>query len=149
MIADLRPGILDQLGLVPALRWVADHTLVPNGINVTVEEEGLDRRLPREIETILFRIGQEAMNNVARHARARNVRIELLLEQSVVKLTVADDGSGFDSEEALGRRRLGSGVGLAGMQERVSMIGGTLDIISEPGGGTELRITVPLPEGMG
>lgn len=148
LIFALRPTVLDDLGLIPALRWHAEEHLGNRGVNVELISCSLSRRLPDYVEVALFRIGQEAMNNVARHARASRARIELLVEGPVVKLTVADDGVGFDPQGALRRSSKEGGVGLAGMQERVSMMGGTLEIVSGRGRGTEVRVAVPLPEGV-
>jgi signal transduction histidine kinase len=147
MMAALRPGVLDQLGLVAALQWVADHTLRKNGVVVTMEEEGLHGRLPQEIETTLFRIGQEAMSNVARHGEARHLDVTIVHAGDRVRMTLRDDGVGFDEAAVSGAGALSSGLGLAGMRERASAAGGSLHIESAPAKGTEVRIEVPVPPG--
>lgn len=146
VIAALRPGVLDQLGLVPALGWVADHTLRPLGLTVTIDADGLQGRLPGEIETILFRIAQEAMSNVARHSGATYVDILLRHSDSDVTMTLTDDGRGFDLASVTGASDHSRGLGLAGMQERASLAGGQVTVDTAPGGGTSVKVVVPIPE---
>ncbi|MCL4301456.1 MAG: HAMP domain-containing protein [Anaerolineae bacterium] len=146
LIAALRPGILDQLGLVPALDWVSDHTLRPLGIMVTLEADDLRQRLPGEIETILFRIAQEAMSNVARHSQARHLVIRLWHEAGRINMALADDGQGCDLSTLAQTADYGRGLGLAGMQERASLAGGQVTIDSGPGQGTAVRVVVPVPD---
>ncbi|MFQ5613840.1 MAG: histidine kinase [Anaerolineae bacterium] len=143
VIAALRPGVLDQLGLEPALGWIADHTLRPLGLNVTIDVENLRARLPGEIETILFRIAQEAMSNVARHSQARNLDVHLKYAGGQVAMTLADDGQGFDLSAVDSAPELGRGLGLAGMQERASLVGGQVTVQSTPGRGTTVHVIVP------
>jgi signal transduction histidine kinase len=143
VIHDLRPSILDDLGLVPALTWYAARHLEPIGISVRFEAEGLPERLPTAIETALFRIAQEALSNVARHARAENVLVQIEVEGGLLRLEVEDDGAGFvPAEVAPGDG--GRGLGLMGMRERAELLGGTLLVDSAPGEGTHLVLTVPL-----
>lgn len=158
LIFDLRPSILDQLGLIPAVRWLAKTRLEPRGVRVTVETsvpEGLDGpRMKTDVETALFRIIQEAVINIARHAAARNVEIRLDLRETEVKVSVRDDGVGFNMDElavltTLDRRAASHetrGLGILGMQERIEMMGGEMEITSEPGSGTCLNMLVPLYE---
>jgi signal transduction histidine kinase len=145
LIFDLRPSLLDDLGLVAAARWYAESRLVPQGIRVSLETVGEERRLPPEVETALFRAIQETLTNVARHAEAENVAMTLEFDTNRVLVEVEDDGRGFD----VGAVRLESdqarGLGLLGMQERVSLLGGTIDIHSEPGSGTTVHMEVPVP----
>ncbi|MBW7881298.1 MAG: HAMP domain-containing protein [Caldilineaceae bacterium] len=141
----LRPGVLDQLGLVPALGWVADHTLRPLGLYVTIETKGLEKRLPGELETILFRIAQEAMSNIARHSNATHLAIHLVQVEGKAIMTLTDDGVGFHPAGVAATSQEGGGLGLAGMQERASLAGGQVTIESTPGQGTEVRVVVPVP----
>lgn len=135
---DLRPSLLDDLGLVPALRWCADRHARDTGMEVHATCDPLPARPPVEVETACFRITQEALTNVARHARASRVWIELRHSTKGLELLVRDDGAGFDPRAA------GDGsLGLAGMRERASLAGGDLQLYSEPGGGTEVRATFP------
>jgi signal transduction histidine kinase len=145
LIVALRPGVLDQLGLVAALGWVADHTLRPLGLSVTIEAETLRRRLPPEIEIILFRIAQEAMSNVARHSGAHHLHIGLAQENGTASMTLSDDGRGFDIATVTAVPDPMRGLGLAGMQERASLAGGTVNVSSSRGQGTTVQVTVPIP----
>jgi signal transduction histidine kinase len=140
---ELRPTILDDLGLRPALEFLAEGFASRAGIKVIVRGT-CEGRLPAQIENAVYRIVQEALTNAARHARATAVTVEL--EQAAHRLvcSVRDDGVGFDSEALLGRGA--RGLGLLGMRERLTPFGGTLQIHSAPGQGTEVRVTVPRGE---
>ncbi|MBI3988272.1 MAG: HAMP domain-containing protein, partial [candidate division NC10 bacterium] len=143
LIFDLRPSVLDDLGLASALRWSAESRLEPMGIDLSFEVLGLERRLPPEIETTLFRIGQEAISNIARHAEAEGVRITVEFGEQIVRLQVEDDGKGFDPEEITRFVEGARGLGLLGMKERAALLEGTLTIHSEPGKGTRVTVEVP------
>jgi signal transduction histidine kinase len=147
LIFDLRPSLLDDLGLVAAARWYAESRLVPLGIRVSLETVGEERRLSAEVETALFRAIQEALTNVARHAEAENVAISLEFSANRVLVDVEDDGRGFDVTAVRPEADQARGLGLLGMQERVSLLGGRIDIRSEPGSGTTVHIEVPVPRG--
>lgn len=144
IVFDLRPTLLDDLGLIPAVRHYARTLLEAQGVEVRFHAAGFGQvRLPAPVETTVFRVAQEAITNVARHARARAVSISLVLEAGRVRLHVADDGAGFDVGALLAspdRRRLG----IAGMEERVSLLGGRLEIRSAPGQGTAVTMMVPV-----
>ncbi|MBI2885723.1 MAG: HAMP domain-containing protein [Chloroflexi bacterium] len=145
IIAALHPGVLDQLGLVPALQWVADRTLHPAGIEFSMEsDEG--PRLASETELVLFRIAQEALHNVARHSGARHVVIRLTRLRSEVVLTVQDNGGGFDAAAIVPDTESGRGLGLAGMRERASLLGGNIRIESGLEWGTIVEVAVPLTQ---
>ena len=143
LIFDLRPSMLDHLGLVPALRWLAEARLEPAGVRVTVEEVNAIPRLSAEAETALFRTVQEAITNVARHSRARNVEVFFNCDGLAVTVTVTDDGVGFDMLDMTLSPDSGRGLGLAGMQERMHLLGGTVDISSAPASGTTVSIRLP------
>ena len=146
LVYDLRPSVLDDLGLPAGLRWYAESRLEPLGVRVSLMTTGEERRLPAELETAVFRIGQEAISNIARHASATNVFLGLHFQDEGVTLEVEDDGEGFDPSS--GEARSGDrGWGLLGMRERASLFGGSLEITSTPGTGT--RILVKLPVEMG
>ncbi len=141
---DLRPTVLDDLGLIPAIRWYAENRLKPQGVKVQLETAGIERRLPPEMETALFRVVQEAVTNIARHAEAENVVISLAFSQAAVVIEVEDDGKGFDLTAISRTADRGRGLGLMGMRERVALFSGVLTVETSPGAGTQLRIEVPL-----
>lgn len=146
LIFDLRPSMLDHLGLVPALRSYAESRLAEQGVRVVVDEISAPRRLNPEVETAVFRVVQEAINNIARHAAARNVWIQLGFNHPNLTVTVEDDGIGFEPSSIHASPGSLRGLGLMGMRERLELLGGELAITSLPGQGTELTITVPLTE---
>ena len=139
---ELRPTILDDLGWIPAIRFLADR--VSQRASLAIDVQATDSgRLPSEMETTLYRIAQEALNNIAKHAKAKNVWIRAWQENQVLRCSIRDDGEGFnaaDTQEAGGRK----GLGLVAMRERASAIGGTLLIESYSGQGTELSLRLPL-----
>jgi len=151
IIQNLRPPLLDDLGLVAAIKSLLDMHLGENGINYFINTTGVaDRRFRPEVEITLFRIVQEAVSNTARHARAENVFVMIKLENNVVYVDIEDDGDGFDlsslfaagSHDAKDLR----GLGLLGMKERVTLIGGKVEMCSRPGMGTRVDIRIPLME---
>jgi signal transduction histidine kinase len=144
LIFDLRPTMLDHLGLVPALRWFAESRLKSKRVRVTVEETSARRRLPAEMETALFRVVQEAITNIARHAAARNVCVLFHYSEKETTVTVEDDGIGFEPDSLSISPDQGRGLGLLGMEERLELLGGELQIDSTPGYGTQIHIRVPL-----
>ncbi len=145
VIYDLRPSVLDDLGLAAAVRWYAERSLPPVGISFRCEIEGLDERLPVEIETAVFRVVQEALTNVVRHARAETVLIQMAREGAQLAIEVEDDGRGFDPASVATPESSGRGLGLLGIRERVELLGGHVTIDSAPGKGTRLAVTVPFP----
>jgi PAS domain S-box-containing protein len=130
---DLRPSLLDDLGLGPALRWYVDRQAERAGFHVTLENRLGDRRLTSELETICFRVAQEALTNVARHAGAKEVQVTLAEGEGYLELCVSDDGTGFEVDQARARAAAGGSLGLLGMEERVSLAGGHLRVVSGPG----------------
>ncbi|HXM51487.1 MAG TPA: MEDS domain-containing protein [Pyrinomonadaceae bacterium] len=136
---ELRPSILDEFGLIDALQNLVTRHGERAGVRASFTATPTDARAPVEIETACFRIAQEALTNVARHARARHVEVTLIALDAALDLTIRDDGVGFFFE----RRR--SGLGLVGMGERAELAGGRLDIESAPGAGTTVRARFPLP----
>lgn len=144
LIFDLRPSVLDHLGLAPAIRWLGKSRLEARGVRVTVEACGETKRLPAELETALFRVLQEAITNIARHSAARNVWIVYRVTDQQVQVNVQDDGVGFDMLDIEITPDSPRGLGLMGMQERLELLGGELNILSTPGSGTQLDISIPL-----
>jgi signal transduction histidine kinase len=139
---ELRPTILDDLGLVPALEVLATRLARRKAVRVTVAGS-TGGRLPMAIETTLYRVAQEALTNVARHARATAVRLTIARQGRLVQCAVRDDGIGFDVD-AIRSRRWHHGLGLMAIRERVESLGGTVQIESAPDRGTTLRVTIPL-----
>ena len=142
MALDLRPSALDDLGLVPALKWYAENLAQSQSIEVRFLANGLKRRLPPELELVLYRVAQEALTNVAKHARASRVTVELERDGLWVRLAVEDDGIGFNVEKAMTSKE--RGLGLFGMQERLALVRGKFHVESQPRQGTKLVAEVPL-----
>jgi two-component system sensor histidine kinase UhpB len=140
----LRPLQLDDLGLAAALRSHLDRQATLGGFAPHPEIQDLPARLPPEVETACFRVAQEAVNNIVRHARARNVWLQLTVEGERLVLGVRDDGAGFDVEAAQRRAALGASLGVVSMAERAALAGGTLRIESAPGEGTSVLADFPL-----
>ncbi len=139
IITDLRPAALDELGLVPALTTLAQRTVARSGLELETElpEVRDGHRLPEPVETTIYRIAQEALTNVAKHADASRARLELRLANGTAEVLVADDGAGFDPEAPT------AGFGLTGMRERVELAGGTLALARDDGW-TVVRASVPV-----
>jgi signal transduction histidine kinase len=143
LILDLRPSVLDDLGLLSAIRWYAERQLEARGIAVRCEFGDIPR-LPPEMETALFRMCQETMSNVARHAQATAVLVQVGVEGDALVIDIEDDGKGFD-HEAAARREGRRPWGLLGIRERAEILGGTVRIESAPGQGTQVAVRIPLP----
>jgi signal transduction histidine kinase len=145
LVWELRPPALDDLGLQAALTRHTRTWSKHFNIAVKLHVAGMEKdRLTPEIETALYRIAQEALNNIVKHARAANVDIILERRAEEVSLIVEDDGVGFDTEEAPGAA--GGGLGLTGMRERTGTVGGTVEIESRPGGGVTVFVRIPAPK---
>jgi len=143
----LRPLQLDDLGLVAALRSHLDRQAGIGGLAPHFDAAEAPHGVAPEVETACFRVAQEAINNVLRHARARNLWLRLFTAGGRLALSVRDDGSGFDLEAARRRGAAGASLGLVGMEERVALAGGTLELRAAPGQGTVLLATFPLHSG--
>jgi signal transduction histidine kinase/HAMP domain-containing protein len=141
---DLHPSLLDDLGLVPALRWLVARQAQQAGLSVQFAADPLDHRLSPDLEITCFRLVQEALTNVVRHAHAHQVYVELRHGDDEMQLTVRDDGVGFDVQPVLESAMRGASLGLLGMRERVLLAGGQIDIASAPGRGTEIRVRFPM-----
>ncbi len=140
---DLRPTILDDLGLGSALEWRIDEFNKHDAMQATIAIRGLEERLPGEVALALYRVAQEALSNAGRHAQASHVQVVLSRQPSAVTLEICDDGIGFDPN-APSAENGRHGLGLLGMRERMRMIGGELTIVSAPGQGTLVRGQAPL-----
>jgi signal transduction histidine kinase len=135
---DLRPGVLDDLGLVAAIEWAVDEFQTRTGIESNVSLPDADLALDSQSATALFRILQEALTNVARHARATRVTVRLAQEDGNVSLEVRDNGGGIRKEQLAGRS-----LGVLGMRERATLLGGEFHIGSTPGNGTTVTVRIP------
>jgi two-component system sensor histidine kinase UhpB len=141
---DLRPSMLDDFGLVPALEWFVDRQAQRSGFSAELVVAPAELRMPPNLETTVFRVAQIALTNVARHAQAKHVQVELRLREAELELVIRDDGIGFDVAAALERASRGATLGLLSMQERVRLVGGALEMTSTPGLGTEIRVHFPI-----
>ncbi len=135
---DLRPAALDQLGLLPAIEWLAANLKEYSGITANVKVIGQERRLSEEAAIAVFRICQEAFRNVWRHSKATEVDIQIEFEATKIKMTIEDNGKGFNIPGELGNMAREGKLGLAGMQERAQLIGGKLKVDSRVGEGTRI-----------
>lgn len=147
VIHELRPTLLDDLGLVAATRWLTYNNLEQAGVMVNFKTIGQERRLPARLETTLFRVIQEAISNIVRHAHAKNAQVSLHFKKNTIEARVRDNGKGFDVNEAISSKDRPRGLGLLGMKERVKLVNGALNIQSRPaGGGTKINIIIPVDE---
>jgi signal transduction histidine kinase len=141
---DLRPPLLDDLGLVPALRWYVDQQAERAGLKAKFSADPLADDVPPHIQIACFRLAQEAITNAVRHADARTLTVELRRGDSSLRLMVRDDGKGFDVAAAKARAEQGASLGLLGLKERVALAGGSARIISSTGQGATVEILLPL-----
>jgi PAS domain S-box-containing protein len=140
----LRPAILDDLGLVPALRWLVAQQRLASGLAIALEIEALTTDVPPPIATGCFRIVQEAITNAIRHARASAVTVRLGESEAWLDLEIGDDGVGFSDEQARAAAAAGRSSGLSGMRERAELLGGHCEVSSAPGAGTRVHARLPL-----
>lgn len=140
---NLRPAMLDDLGLLPTLRWHFNRYMGQTGIQVIFKHHGIDRRFAPEIETAVYRLVQEALTNVARHAQVQQLTVRFWATDDLLEVQIADQGAGFDLDRVLASN---TSSGLAGMHERVDLLGGTLIIDADPGRGTCLTVRLPLEQ---
>ncbi|MBT9133514.1 MAG: Signal transduction histidine-protein kinase/phosphatase DegS [Firmicutes bacterium] len=145
VIFDLRPMALDDLGLVPALKRYISDVKEQRGLLVELSVQGLDRRMPSVVEVASFRIVQEGLNNVLKHARAAKVQVKIEFGKDALLISITDDGQGFAVDEALTER--GEHFGLLSMRERVQLLEGTCQIESAPGRGSSVMVRLPIREG--
>jgi len=143
---DLRPRILDDLGLIAALEWIAEDLAKNYGIDAHVEVAGIEHSLSAEVQLLLFRIAQEALSNIRRHAKASMAEVELKFENNKVRLSISDNGKGFDLPSHPESLASTGKLGIIGMYERARLLGGSLKVQSELGKGTQVVAEVPLPE---
>jgi len=149
LMKELRPSLLDELGLPAAIHRYAKDTLEAQGINVSVEFRGTDERPPLEIEVTLFRIAQGAIGNILEHSAAKNVSIKLDCNAGECLLHIEDDGKGFDVSKLTQVDHSGRGAGLFTMKERVRLVGGSCRVESRPGHGTKVMVKIPVTRDLG
>ena len=142
---DLRPSVLEELGLSAALRWLADNC-GREGHPVAAAIADIDSSVPRDAQVIVYRIVQQALTNAARHSDANEVSLRVTRERDRIRFVVEDDGQGFDMSQVVAVGPAHGGLGLATMQERASMVGGSLEVWSAPGKGTRVTLGVPVPQ---
>ena len=141
---DLRPSILDDLGLIPSLEWLCNEMGKESGIDTRLDIVGSERHFSAEVQVVLFRIVQEALRNVARHSVASQAQVTAVFNEQTIKVTIEDNGKGFALPEIItDLSRLGK-LGLTGMQERARLLGGSLKVESGPGKGTTVIVEVPI-----
>jgi signal transduction histidine kinase len=143
----LRPPLLDDLGLIDTLRWYIKDFSKRTNIKVTLKSENYRSRLHQDLEMVLYRIAQEALANVAKHAQATKVSILLEKKNNLVLLTVKDDGIGIDLKKVQRERKMKKGFGLFSMEERVKLLNGSFKLTSKLKKGTSLEVSLPCPRG--
>jgi signal transduction histidine kinase len=143
MATQLRPVALDDLGLVAAIQWYIERFTKREGLQIQLKASGCADRIDPETELVVYRIVQESLRNVAKHAQASTVVISLERVDNKLKVTIKDDGIGFDPMAV--RRSDTAGMGILGMSERAALVGGTVNIRSQQGSGTTVRVEIPLP----
>ncbi|HEY9627565.1 MAG TPA: response regulator [Coleofasciculaceae cyanobacterium] len=141
---DLRPSLLDDLGLLAALRWYLDRQSQRTGMVINLVCAAFESALPPKLEIVCFRIVQEALTNITKHARAVSITVQLHQQDDKLQLSIRDDGVGFDVSAARHRAARGASLGLLGMEERATLVGGKLQIRSLPGQGTEIYVDFPI-----
>ena len=143
---DLSPAILEDLGLQSALKYLLDGVSKHYTVSHSFEVEDLDHLFPAEAQIIIYRIFQECLTNISKHAGATEVSIAVREHNGLISLVIEDNGAGFDPAQVLARRASGRGLGLAALDERARMLGGTLEIRSQPGFGTRMTVVIPIAQ---
>ena len=147
LVYDLRPSMLDDFGLAPALRWYVKTHLDLSGLKVETDLDAADRRLPADVETGLYRIAQESLSNVVRHSGATRATLRLETRPGYAVVAVEDNGVGFDRDDTAADAADRYGVGMLSMRERTAALGGTFRVESAVGRGTRVYVVIPLAEG--
>jgi signal transduction histidine kinase len=142
----LSPYLFEHLGLSAAIRWLLEDLIRDHKIETSLDFVDIDRFLPQEGQLIIYRIFQEALTNIRRHAQATHVSVDIKKEKDHFSFRVEDNGKGFDMKEAMMRDPDKRGLGLAAMEERIRMLSGSIDIRSEVGKGTRISFTIPVSQ---
>ena len=145
LVYDLRPSMLDDFGLAPAVRWYVETHVEASGVRVVTDIDSIQERLPPELETAVYRIVQEALSNVARHAHATRAILHVNTSPGHVSLSVSDNGIGFDPKTVGRAGDVNSGVGLLSIRERVEALDGSVTVYSVLDRGTQIQVLIPLP----
>ncbi|OIO84314.1 MAG: hypothetical protein AUK32_08780 [Candidatus Aquicultor secundus] len=140
---DLRPSVLDNLGLLPAVEWLVEQLKNDHSIKATLEVTGKDHRFAPELEITLFRIIQEALRNITKHSLASEVKVNIELNDGETMVTICDNGQGFNLPVTTGELSRQGKLGIDGMQTRARLVGGTFSIVTNPGEGTTINVTIP------
>ena len=143
---DLSPAILEDLGLQSALKYLIDGFSKHYTVRQTFEAGDLDQLFPSEAQIIIYRIFQECLTNISKHTEATEVSVAIKGHDGLISLMIEDNGAGFDPALVLARRAAGRGLGLAALDERARMLGGTLEIKSRPGAGTRVNLVIPVDQ---
>lgn len=143
---DLMPSILEDLGLFASIQWLVENFAHQHTFSISLDMEDIDHLFSRQTQINLYRIIQETLTNISKHAQAHKVNIEVKKENRHIRLQVKDDGKGFELNKIMGRQFDCKGVGLTAIKERIHMVGGTFDLQSQPGVGTIIRLLVPIEE---
>lgn len=143
---ELRPSVLDDLGLIPALQSFMKTFTEDTGVRVSLRAFAEVARIDGDRRTVLYRVAQEALTNVARHAKASQAEVVIQNKDGNTRMEIKDDGKGFAVDGALGAKRT-TRLGLLGMRERIEMVGGTFCVISAPGQNTTVRVEIPAAKG--
>jgi signal transduction histidine kinase len=143
---DLMPSILEDLGLFASLQWLVENFSKQHDINITMDMEDIDHLFSREVQVNLYRVFQESFTNIAKHAYAKKVSLEVKKEGEYISFVVKDDGKGFELNKIMIRKFNEKGVGLMAMNERMHMMGGTFQVNSVPGKGTTIKFVIPIEE---
>ena len=141
---DLRPSVLDDFGLEPALRWHLDHQAQWGGFQWNFESELTEVRLPSDIEIVCYRIAQAALNNIVQHAKAKQVHLKIWVEAESLQMVIEDNGVGFDLPKAMDQAAHSQTLGLLSMLERAELMGGMVTINSTPKQGTSIQMRLPI-----
>jgi signal transduction histidine kinase len=144
---DLSSSILEDLGLTAALQWLTNNLIKNNHITVKMDMMDIDHLFSQDAQTMIYRIIQETLNNIGKHAGAKNVSIAVRNHNGRVSFLVEDDGKGFNMTEAMMRHATEKGLGLATMDERARILGGSFNLWSQEGKGTRISLTIPLKNG--
>ena len=144
---DLSPSILEDLGLQSALKYLINEVSKHYTVSHAFEVDDLDQLFPVEAQIIIYRIFQECLTNIAKHAGATEVSVAVKEQDGLITLMIEDNGAGFDPALVLARRAAGRGLGLAALDERARMLGGTIEIGSRPGAGTRVTCIIPVDQG--